>query len=171
MAESGTTARRHDWSLLAIGAVFAGAGIYFILVALGLAASPSRLYGPDWLAFATGLVFLAGGVSVTVRGWLAVPDHQSNLPADAPAAAAAIQWLAALLIIVALASIGTWIAFGSGEREFGTNLPVQGSLRESIGRVAFGIGAVITWLMAAAVAYSGVKRILGKSRGTGRASG
>jgi len=163
VTKSGTAGRKRDRSLLAIGAVFAGAGVYFVLVGLGLAASPSRLYGPDWLALATGLVFLAGGISVTVRGWLAVPDHQSNLPADAPRAAVAIQWIAALVIIVALASIGSWIAFGSGDRAFATNVPLQGSLRETVGRVAFGIGAVITWLLAAAVAARGIRRILRKN--------
>ena len=163
MTRTAASARKHDWSLLAIGALAGGGGFYFALVGLGLTPSPSRINGPDWLALAAGLVFLAAGTSVLVRGWLAVPDRQSNLPADAPAAAVAIQWLAALVIIVSLASIGTWIAFGSGDREFATNLPVQGSLGETVGRVAFGIGAIITWLMAAAVAAKGIRTILRKN--------
>ena len=92
-----------------------------------------------------------------------MPDHKSHLPADAPRAAVAVQWIAALVIIVALASISSWIAFGSGDRDFATNVPVQDSLRETVGRLTFGIGAVITWLLAAAVAYSGVKKIFGWS--------
>jgi len=139
--------------------LFAGSGLYFILAGAGVLPSPGRIYGPQWLLFATGLVFIAGGMSVFVRGWLSAPDNKSKLPADAPGAAVAIQWIAALVIIVSLASIGSWIAFASGDREFATNVPMQGSLRETVGRVAFGIGAVITWLLAAAVAYSGVKKI------------
>ena len=149
MTRTAASARKHDWSLLVIGALAGGGGFYFALVGLGLTPSPSRINGPDWLALAAGLVFLAAGTSVLVRGWLA--------------AAVAIQWLAALVIIVSLASIGTWIAFGSGDREFATNLPVQGSLGETVGRVAFGIGAIITWLMAAAVAAKGIRTILRKN--------
>jgi hypothetical protein len=163
MSDSGTAARKADRSLLAIGALFAASGLYFILVGLGILPPPGRIYGPHWLVFAAGLVFIAGGISVLVRGWLAVPDHESQLPADAPGAAATIQWIAALVIIVSLASIGSWIAFAGGDREFATNVPVQGSLRETVGRVAFGIGAVITWLLAAAVAYSGAKKVFRKN--------
>ncbi len=156
------TARKRDRTLLAIGALFVGSGLYFILVGLGAAPSPGRIYGPNWLASAVGLVFLAAGASVIVRGWLAVPDNRSGLPADAPSAAVAVQWLASLVIIVSLASVGTWIAFGSGEREFSIMLPVPGTPGETVGRVAFGVGAVITWLMAAAVAYSGAKKFFRK---------
>jgi hypothetical protein len=163
MSDSGRAARKADRSLLAIGALFAGAGLYFILVGLGVLPAPGRIYGPHWLVFAAGLVFIAGGISVLVRGWLFVPDHESQLPADAPGAAATLQWIAALVIIVSLASIGSWIAFAGDDRAFATNVPVQGSLRETVSRVAFGIGAVITWLLAAAVAAKGLRRILRKN--------
>ena len=163
MSDSGTATGKADRSLLAIGALFAGAGLNFILVGLGVLPSLGRIYGPHWLVFTAGLVFIAGGISVLVRGWLSVPDHESQLPADAPGAAVAIQWIAALVIIVSLASICSWIAFAGGDREFATNVPVQGSSRETVGRVAFGIGAVITWLLAAAVAVKGIRKILGKN--------
>ena len=54
-------ARKHDWGLLAIGVVFAGGGLYLALSGAGLAPSPSRLHGPNWLALAVGLVFFATG--------------------------------------------------------------------------------------------------------------
>jgi hypothetical protein len=163
MAEPGTAARKADRSLLAIGALFAGSGLYFILVGLGALPSPGRIYGPHWLVFAAGLVFIAGGISVLVRGWLSVSDNESQLPADAPGAAATIQWIAALAIIVSLAGIGSWIAFAGGDRAFATNVPVQGPLGETVGRIAFGIGAAITWLLAAAVAAKGIRKIFGKN--------
>ena len=83
------------------------------------------------------------------------------MPADAPAIAVAIQWLATLTIIAGLASIGTWIAFGPGPRQFAMSLPVWGSLAETVGRAMFGFGAVITWLMGA-LAYAGVRKMFGK---------
>lgn len=157
-------ARKHDWSLLAIGAVFAGGGIYFALIGIGAVPLPSRLYGPYWLAVACGLVFFAAGLSVLVRGWLAVPDSQANLPAGTPVVFIAIQWLAALTIIAGLASVATWIAFGAGTRQFSMSLPLAGSIAAIIGRTMFGFGAIVTWLMFALMAYAGTEKILRKKR-------
>ncbi len=160
-------ARKHDWGLLAIGVVFAGGGLYLALSGAGLAPSPSPLHGPNWLALAVGLVFFATGLSVLVRGWLAVPDNQPNLPAGTPAIFVAIQWLAAFVIIAGLASVATWIGFGDGDRHFSLSMPFGSSNAkitggEAIGRAMFGLGAIITWLMAAGVAYAGLNKIFGK---------
>jgi hypothetical protein len=163
MAGFEAAARKHDIGLLAIGAVFAAGGLYFTLVGIGAAPAPSRLYGPDWIALAVGVVFAAAGLSVLVRGWLGVPDSQAGLPDGAPAAAVAVQWLASLCIIVGLAAIGTWVAFGSGERSFTMLLPARGTLGETAGRIAFGIGAVVTWLLAVGVAAKGIRKIFGKN--------
>ena len=158
------TARKFDWTLLAFGIAMAGGGFYLALVGLGLTAPPSKLHGPNWLGFAAGLVFFAPGLSLLVRAWLRVPDNEPNLPDDAPLVAVAIQWLAALTVTAGLASIGTWIAFGPGPRQFAMSVPVWGSIAEIIGRTMFGIGAVITWLIVAAYAYAGVKKMFGKSK-------
>ena len=158
------TARKHDWGLLAIGAIGVAGGLYLALSGVGFVPLPSRLHGPNWLAVAAGLIFLAAGLSVLVRGWIAVPDNQANLPAGTPVALVAVQWLAAFTIMAGLASIGTWVAFGAGTRQFSMSLPFTGSIGETIGRTAFAIGAIITWLMAAGVAYSGLSKILGKKR-------
>ena len=151
----------HDRSLLTIGAVCAAGGLYFVLVGFGLAPPPSRINGPLWLAICVGLVFLAGGVMVAVRGWLAVPDS-ADLPADAPRALIAAQWIAVVAACASLAVAATWVAFGDGERQFVLPLPVYGSLGEFIGRAAFGFGALFTWLITAAFARAGAKRVFGK---------
>jgi hypothetical protein len=165
MAEpNSSTARSFDWTLWAFGLAMASGGFYLALVGLGLFSPPSRIHGPNWLGFAAGLVFFAGGLSLLVRAWLHVPDKQANLPDNAPAIAVAIQWLAALIIIAALASIGTWIAFGPGPRQFSMSLPVWGSLAEMIGRAVFGFGAILTWLMAALMAYAGAKKLFGSKK-------
>ena len=96
-------ARSHDPQLLAIGTVCAAGGIYFVLVGFGLAPPPSKLNGPQWLATCIGLVFLAGGVMVLVRGWLGVADSQ-DLPDDAPRALVALQWIATVGAVVGLAT-------------------------------------------------------------------
>ena len=165
MAEpNSSTARSFDWTLWAIGIAWPAADFIWRWWAWGCAARRASINGPNWLGFAAGLVFFAAGLSVLVRAWLHVPDKQPNLPDNAPAIAVAIQWLAALTIIVALASIGTWIAFGPGPRQFSMSLPVWGSLAEMIGRAMFGFGAIITWLMAALMAYAGAKKIFGSKK-------
>lgn len=162
MAEPISPARSCDWTLLAIGAVLTGSGIYFALVGLGTVPAPSKLHGPNWIALAVGLVFAAAGVNVLMRGWLGLPDNEPNLPADTPVALVALQWFSAVAVIVALASIGTWIAFGAGTRQFSMSVPIPYSWSEVIGRAMFGFGAIFTWLMAALMAYAGAKKFFGK---------
>ena len=155
------TVRTHDRQLLVIGAVCVAAGIYFMLVGFGLAPEPSKINGPQWLATCVGLVFFAGGVMVLVRGWLNVPDSQ-DLPADAPRALIAVQWIAVVACCAGLASAGTWVAFGEGTRHFVLPLPVGGSLGEYIGRAAFGLGALMSWGITAAFARVGAKKVFEK---------
>jgi hypothetical protein len=162
MAKPISPARSCDWTLLAIGAALTGGGIYFALVGLATVPTPSKLHGPNWIALAVGVVFAAAGVNVLMRGWLGLPDNEPNLPADTPVVLVALQWFSAVAVIVALASIGTWIAFGSGERHFSIAGPVAGPVGNSIGRAMFGFGAIFTWLMAALMAYAGAKKFFGK---------
>ena len=153
--------RIHDRQLLLIGAACAALGLYFVLVGFGGARAPSKINGPQWLATCVGLVFVAGGVLVLVRGWLNVPDAH-ELPADAPRALIALQWIAVVACCAGLASAGTWVAFGDGPRHFVMPLPIGGSLAEYLGRAAFGIGAFMSWVVTAAFASLGAKKIFGK---------
>jgi hypothetical protein len=61
-----------------------------------------------------------------------------------------------------LAVGASWIAFGDGERQFVLPLPVGGALGEYVGRAAFGLSAVLAWLVTAAFARAGAKRVFGK---------
>src|SRR5262245_11120661 len=69
-------------STLAIGALAAAAGGYFVLVALGLVPPPGRRnpHDPTWILFCAGLVFLAGGLAI-LNGALA-GAQPGRLPAD-----------------------------------------------------------------------------------------
>ena len=158
---SSPVSRPHDRSLLTIGAICAGGGLYFVLAGFGAVPPPSRINGPLWLSACVGLVFLAGGVMVLVRGWLAVPDQQ-DLPADAPRALVALQWLAAVAACAGLAVAASWVAFGAGSRHFVLPIPVGGALGETIGRVAFAFSAVLAWLITLAFARAGAKKVFGK---------
>ena len=154
-------ARSHDPQLLAIGTVCAAGGIYFVLVGCGLTPPPSKLNGPQWLATCIGLVFLAGGVLVLVRGWLGVADAQ-DLPDDAPRALIALQWIATVGAVVGLATAATWVAFGEGPRQFVLPVVAWGSWAEGIGRAGFAFGALLAWLIAVLMARAGAKKVFGK---------
>jgi len=153
--------RPHDRQLLTIGAVCAAGGVYFVLVGCGLAPSPGKINGPQWLAACIGLVFLAGGVMVLVRGWLGVADSQ-DLPDDAPRALLALQWIATGGAVVGLAVAATWVAFGGGQRQFVLPVIAWGSWAEGIGRAGFALGALLAWLIAVLMARAGAKRVFGK---------
>ena len=163
-AEATASARRPapDRSLIAFGTLIAAGGIYFALVGIELLPPPSRINGPTWLALLVGMVFLAAGVSVLVRGLSGADDRSGDLPDDAPTWMKTIYWLDSVIIVAGLAGIGTWIAFGSGSRHFTMSGPIAGPIGEGIGRTVFGIGAVITWLIVLAFARAGAKKIFGK---------
>lgn len=158
------SARVHDRQLLAIGAVCAAGGVYFLLAGADVTAPPGSINGPQWLAACVGLIFLAGGVMVLVRGWLNVPDSAEDLPADAPRVLVALQWLAAVAACAALASAASWVAFGAGPRHFLLPIPIWGAWAETIGRAAFAIGAVIAWLITAAYAGAGARALFARKR-------
>jgi hypothetical protein len=137
--------------------------VYFILVGFGLTPPPSKINGPMWLSTCVGQVFLAGGAMVLVRGWLGVADSQ-ELPDDAPRTLIALQWLAVVACCAGLATAATWVAFGAGERHFMLPIPVWGSWAETIGRAAFGLGALLAWLIAALTARQAARTIFGGQR-------
>jgi hypothetical protein len=162
MADTNTAARSCDWTLLAIGTLIGGAGLYFVLVGAGALPPPSHTSAPGWIIICCGLVFFAAGIAVLVRGWLGLDDKVQELPDETPAAIKALYSLAGLITVASLAGLGTWVAFGTGPREFSISAPFVGSLAEGIGRTAFGIGAIITWLMVAVMASASARRIFGK---------
>lgn len=147
---------------LAIGMLSAALGFYFVLVGAGLRPPPGESEAPSWIALCCGLTFLAAGAAVTVRGLLGVDDKASDLPPDAPASLKAIYGFAGVAAAAALALIGTWVAFGPGERHFTMGGPVAGPLGDGLGRTMFGLGAFVAWVLVALMARAGMKKIFGK---------
>jgi hypothetical protein len=165
MAGTNAAARSCDWTLLLIDAVIGGGGLYFVLVGAGVLPLPSRTPAPGWIIMCCGLVFFAAGIAVLVRGWLGLDDKVQELPEETPAAIKAVYSLAGLTAVASLAGLGTWVAFGTGPREFSISVPIAGLSMEVIGRAAFGIGAIITWLMVAVMAHASARSIFGKKGG------
>jgi len=143
---------------IAAGLLSVAIGLVPILIATGVIA-PERGHAapsPGWLAILTGLLFVIGGLAVVVQGACTGqgrPHH--DLPASAPRWLRAVYHLMILAVIASLAAIVTWVAVGPGERHFGGSVAFLG---ETFGRVIFGIGAALSWLIAIAVAVSLARR-------------
>jgi hypothetical protein len=162
LADTNAAVRSCDWTLLAIGMVIGGGGLYFVLVGIDVLPPPSHTDAPGWIVIFCGLIFFAAGISLLVRGWLGLDDKVQDLPEETPAAVKTVYSLSGLTIVVALASIGTWIAFGSGERHFSGSGVISGTVGESIGRTMFGIGAILCWLIVVVMARASARTIFGR---------
>ncbi|HEY5305196.1 MAG TPA: hypothetical protein VIJ52_00815 [Pseudolabrys sp.] len=149
-------------STLIVGAITGAFGLYMCLVGVGMLPPPSRINGPVWLAAAAGLAFLCAGVSVMLRGLIGMDDRQSELPADAPLWVLVTYWLTAVIAAASLASIGTWIAFGYGDRPISISGPFTGPVGEDVGRTVFGIGTLLSWFIVVTLARHGARKIFGK---------
>jgi len=83
--------------------------------------------------------------------------HERELPRGVPLQLRVAYYFLGLAVVGALATVGTWVAFGPGERAFAVSLPfpVSSPANPWIGRSVFGVGAVLTWLffVVAAVAW------------------
>jgi hypothetical protein len=155
-------ARSPDRSTLLIGAIAAAFGLYLCLVGFGLLPEPSRRNGPLWLGAAAGIAFLFAGLSVMVRGLIGLKDNESELPEEAPLWAKALYWFAGVAAAGSLSMVGTWVAFGGGDRHFNMTGLIAGPLNEGIGRALFGLGTIIAWFITIALAQHGARKIFGK---------
>jgi hypothetical protein len=121
-----------------------------------------------WLGIVFGLIFLLGGSAMVIQGL--VNDGRTTggeLPARTPPWLRVVYKLIGLSIVVSLAVIASWVAFGPGERRFSSNIPFLG---ESFGRVAFSIGAALIWLVLIGLGLDTARRLL-VGRGAGDRKG
>lgn len=158
-AQYPATSRELRW----IGTGLAAAGFYFMLVGLSLLpvpGGPRNLHGPLWVILLVGLVFLLAGVAMFIQA-AGRASATGDLPSDAPPWMSIVQYLLGVAVFWSFAMIGSWVAFGDGSRTFsGSFLFFDGATNASIGRIAFGIGAIIAWLCTLAYAVSGARKLL-----------
>jgi hypothetical protein len=153
-------ARSLDKTAIACGLLAAIMGLLFILMALGIIA-PGGKSATDsrWIGLIVGLTFLLGGIAVVIQTFArATPD--GDLPPGTPMWIRGILFFLALAIVASLAAIGTWVAFGPGEREFNGSIPFLPTwLNEPLGRTVFGTGAILTWIILIVMAVTGMRRL------------
>ena len=147
-------------STAALGLLTAAIGLFYVLLCAGLvpiSAQPDN-EEPRWLGIAFGMTFLFGGSAVVMQTIFG--DGKATAQR---ALAAAPVWVRALYhalcvgIVVSLGAIATWVAFGPGPRSFSGSGAFLG---ETGGRVAFGVGAALIWIVLAAMLFAGIRRLL-----------
>jgi len=147
---------------VAVGLAVSAMGALIVLLGGRDPGGDASLEAPRWVVAAAGLSFVLAGAAIIVGYAVAgggAPD--GDLPPGTPRWVRVTQSLLGLGIIVALAAVGTWVAFGPGPRAFSVTLPFvgRGPGDETVGRVAFGIGAVLMWIFLVVFVVVSVQRI------------
>ncbi len=126
------------------------------VTAMAVASDGSNLHAPRWVAAAGGAVFLLAGAAVL-----------KQYAIDGGAVVADDPWgpLFGALISGCLTAVSAWIAFAPGDRSFQvrSSVPIPGlppSATEWIGRIGFGIGAILAGAITLAFAMMLVRRLL-----------
>lgn len=148
--------------VLGFGIAMGLAGLYFIGVALGMLPMPEgAASAPSFIVALAGLAFLFVGCGLTIRARTAANDRDGGLPATAPAWTQLCHRVSAIAIAGTLATIGTWLAIGSGPRHFELSGPLAGTAPagNAIGRAVFALGAVIVWIYVIALAVGTVRKL------------
>ena len=148
------------------GIALSVAGLYFMLGSSGLLPMPEA-NGPAFIVLAAGAAFLFAGLVCFIRARAGMTDAQTEVPGHAPAWVKLSYRMLVIGIFGAFATIGTWIAIGSGPRVF----TVSSSFGETqmsgdtLGRTVFGLGAVIVWIAVIALTVGTVRKLFNRNGG------
>jgi hypothetical protein len=162
MTDDDKAKRIGRWAALAFGLVFVGIGLPFVLMWAGvIVPDRARLHAPLWVIGCAGLAFVLAGISVALNAAAPVQTKDGTLPASAPKPLRIAQDLMGLGIVAGLALVGTWAAVAPGPiKGSGTfaGVTLTASGQSSAGRVMFGFGALICWLVLAALTWRTIRK-------------
>jgi hypothetical protein len=149
-----------------IGIALSIAGLYFMLGSGGLLPMPEA-NGPAFIVFAAGAAFLFAGLLCFIRARSGMTGRQTDLPEGSPAWLKLSHQMLAIGVFGAFATIGTWIAIGSGPRAFtvSTQFGSMQTTGDMFGRTVFGLGAVIVWICVIALTVSTVRKLFDRRAG------
>ncbi|MDH3223893.1 MAG: hypothetical protein OEO23_09265 [Gemmatimonadota bacterium] len=139
---------------LAMGGLFAAAGLTVVFVSLGwIPVDPSSVHAPMWVLGLAGGMFLLPGLLMcyyAVRNGLA-PDGAvfKEKPWGGPG------WFVGAVMVTGFAAMALWVGFGGGPRQFSGG--VTGSERE--GRLVFGGSGLVCATLAIWIWFRGLKEI------------
>jgi len=151
---------------LVVGALTVLAGLVPLLLMAG--ALPQGQHdpadpAPSWMGWVIALMFVSAGIIVIARGvWGGASASDDQLAPTAPWPLRAINDVLAVGIVLGLAAVFTWVAFGPGPRHFSIGIGglfFAGSTSgETIGRAAFGLFAILGWTIAALIVRATLRR-------------
>ena len=157
-----------DKTTIAVGALSALVGLIPLLAMTGIlppAQHTSADPAPSWMGWLIGLMFLGAGVLVMARGiWGGATESDGSLSRTAPWALRALNDVLGTAIACGLAVLFTWAAFGPGPRHFSVGIGIGGlflagpASSDMPGRVMFGFGAALGWLIAALMVRETLRR-------------
>jgi hypothetical protein len=163
LQDQGRQASPHD--VVGVGIAFSAAGLYIMLGAAGYLPMPES-NSPVFISFCAGAAFLFAGLTCMVRARAAMTGTPTDAPDIAPLWAKASYRVLAIGAAGALATIGTWIAIGSGPRAFSIVVPLgeAQTVGEMVGRSVFALGVVIAMILAIALTVSTVRKLFDRAR-------
>jgi hypothetical protein len=138
-----------DKTAIASGILAAVMGLFIVLSAIGIIPSRMAAGVERWIGVVAEMAFVCGGFAVVIQTCVRVtPERGSELTPGTPFWVRTTLHLLSLAIVVSLATIGTLVAFGTGERKFSSTIPfLPVWLNEPLGRTVFGFGAMLTWFI------------------------
>jgi hypothetical protein len=141
---------------IAVGLLTVALGLMPVLTVLGILprSETSSDPAPSWIGWMIGLAFVSAGVLVVMRELSGIGnDGRGLVPQSMPWPLRTACDVLIGVIIFSLAAIFTWIAFGPGPRHFSVSVGMfwtrTSGAGDTAGRVAFGVGALLSWLIAA----------------------
>lgn len=169
MTSTANRSRLAPRTALVLGLVCLACGTPPILGALGLFPFSPAPGVPIWIAIAAAMVFVLAGAMLMVDAAAGGTDDDGSLPASAPPFLRHLQSLIVLSIIVVMGTIGTWIAIGPGERHFSTTISApfftyQPKSSDLPGRIAFGIGAALIWIVVIVAIVTAIRKHIARLR-------
>lgn len=154
------------------GAFTIALGAMIMLAVAGVLPSKGG-QAPAWVIACAAAIFVLAGGLLVLRSFMGGDMNDRELPRGVPLLLRAVYYAAGLGVVAALATVGTWVAFGPGERAFSISIPFLGSGpgNEWIGRAAFGIGAAFTWLFFLVAAVAWWRKLIRRERSGDRTPG
>jgi hypothetical protein len=143
----------------ALGLLVMAMGGFIVAVGTGMVPVPDEsIHAPRWVIVVAGLAFVFAGVSVVQQAFQIE----------------AFKYVPGLVIVLALAAVANWVAFGPGDRSGEGTLTVVGIpipvTSQIAGRVAFGFGAVVIDLLLVAGLVHWFRNRSGTARPSARVS-
>lgn len=147
--------------------LFAGIGLLGIIIGTAIILTQTSILpvrqrlgvgSTSLMVVCAGIVFAGIGTVFALTGF-SQTGPGSKIHGRAPLLFKALNFLAAMIGLCALASVATFAAFGPGPRAFAFTLPVIGNIfgAEMLGRIFFGAIALLLWGVIGVFVWMGVK--------------